>query len=115
MSTLPAIRLIDLPTILADARTPVLVEVWQAGCVHCKLMAPTVRYVASEFGNTLQVLTLEVHGFDANAKALGVIQTPTFILYGADQEIGRIAGEMPAKALHQWLASIIGEPAMQLT
>ena len=86
---------------------PVLVDFWAEWCGPCKMVAPIVDQIASEYGGKLRVVKVNV---DANPDLLtqyGVMGIPTLLLMKDGEPVERIAGYQSKVKILSKLASHI--------
>lgn len=87
-----------------DASQPVLVYFWASWCGPCRLMSPAVEAVASEYGNQLKVVKMEV---DPNPEAVAKCQiegVPALRLFQQGKVIEATEGVMNKKTLEKFLS-----------
>lgn len=79
-------------TEVLSSAVPVLVDFWAVWCAPCKMLAPTVEAVASDYPEKLKVAKLNVDDSPSTAAKYGIKGIPTLILYKNGQEKERIVG-----------------------
>ncbi len=79
--------------------TPVLVDFFAVWCGPCKMMAPILKDVASQLGNTVRILKIDVDKNQQLAAQVGVQGVPTLILYKNGQQVWRQSGVVQANQL----------------
>ena len=78
---------------------PVLVDFWAEWCGPCKMIAPLVDQIATEYGEKIRVGKLDA---DENQNVLmryGVMSIPTLILFKGGQPVVRITGFQPKERI----------------
>ena len=71
---------------------PVLVDFWAEWCAPCRMLAPTVAAVAEQYGETAQVVKLNVDDNPSTAQRYGIKGIPTLILFRDGKEVERVVG-----------------------
>ncbi|MGH7612052.1 MAG: thioredoxin [Candidatus Dormibacteria bacterium] len=89
------------------AETPVLVDFWADWCPPCKMLAPIVEDLASEYGERVKVAKLDVDANPGVAGQFGVMSIPTLILFKGGQEVQRMVGYQPKASLKAKLDSLV--------
>jgi thioredoxin 1 len=88
-----------------EASQPVLVYFWAAWCGPCRLMSPAVEAVATQYGEQLKVVKMEV---DPNPDAVSKYQVegvPALRLFQNGQLIEATEGAMNKQKLESFLSS----------
>ncbi|MEA3401514.1 MAG: thioredoxin family protein [Armatimonadota bacterium] len=74
-----------------QADKPVLVDFWGSWCIPCKQMEPTLRKL-EDSGFDLEVFQVNVNRNPRLRARYHILGVPTFILFQAGQERGRVVG-----------------------
>ena len=78
---------------------PVVVDFWAEWCGPCRMMAPTVDQVASDYAGKVKVGKLDVDSNQQTAARYGIRGIPTLILFKSGQEQERIVGAVTREAI----------------
>jgi thioredoxin 1 len=71
---------------------PVLVDFWATWCMPCKMIAPVIEELASEYKGRCRVAKLNIDDAMGIATKFGVMNIPTIILFKDGKEFTRIVG-----------------------
>ena len=91
-----------------NAEVPVLVDFWAEWCGPCRMMAPTVDQVASDYAGKVKVGKLDVDSNQQTAARYGIRGIPTLLLFKGgqivEQKVGAIAKPEFQKMLDKHLS-----------
>lgn len=71
---------------------PVLVDFWAEWCGPCRALAPKLEELASEWGEKVQVVKINIDENRESAVKFGVRSIPMLILFKDGQEVEQIIG-----------------------
>ena len=88
-----------------NSSQPVLVDCFAPWCGPCRMLAPLLDQLASEFDGRATIVKIDVDQSPTTARALRIQAMPTLILFDNGQEVDRIVGAPPAVQLRKLLSS----------
>ncbi len=90
-------------TEVLGADRPVLVDFWAEWCGPCRMVSPIVEELASELGDRIKVLKLNVDENPQIASTYGIMSIPTLAVFEEGRLKDRIIGYRPKNQLRQEL------------
>ena len=81
------------------AETPVLVDFWADWCAPCKMIAPIVEELATEYDGTVRFAKLDVDSNPKTATTYGVRGIPTLLIFDDGKPVGQVVGAVPKSVL----------------
>lgn len=90
------------------SNTPVLVDFWAEWCAPCRMLAPTVEAIASQYQGKIKVGKLNVDENMAVSQRYNIRGIPTLLLFKGgevkDQIVGNTGKEMIARMIDKHLS-----------
>jgi thioredoxin 1 len=87
---------------------PIMVDFWAAWCGPCRVAAPTVEALASEYSVNLKFAKINVDDNQRIAGQYQVMSIPTFIVFVNGEAKKRFMGALPKERFEAELAEWIG-------
>jgi thioredoxin 1 len=77
---------------IATADVPVVVDFWAEWCGPCKMIAPILSEIATEQGENLRVVKVNVDDSPDIARRFDIMSIPTLIVFKDGQPVKRMLG-----------------------
>lgn len=90
---------------------PVLVDFWAAWCGPCRVIAPTIEELASEYEGRAKVVKLDVDANPQTAMAFNIRSIPTLLLFKGGRPVDQMVGVVPKPMLAQKLDALAAQTA----
>ncbi|WSL44463.1 thioredoxin [Streptomyces sp. NBC_01268] len=99
----------DFDEVVLKSGKPVLVDFWAAWCGPCRQIAPSLEAIATEHGEKIEVVKLNIDENPATAAKYGVMSIPTLNVYQGGEVVKTIVGAKPKAAIERDLNDFIGQ------
>jgi len=77
---------------IIDSETPVLVDFFADWCGPCKMLAPILKQVKDELGETVKIIKIDVDKNQTLAQKYQVRGVPTMLLFKDGKQVWRQSG-----------------------
>ncbi len=81
----------------------VLVDFWATWCGPCKMLAPTIDAIATEYKDRVVVGKVDVDESEAIARRFGIMSIPTLFLFKDGEVVEKLVGYRLKMELEQLL------------
>ena len=81
----------------------VLVDFWATWCGPCKMLAPTIDAIATEYKDRVAVGKVDVDENEAIARRFGIMSIPTLFLFKDGEVVEKLVGYRLKTELEQLL------------
>jgi len=89
------------------ASTPVLVDFWAEWCGPCKMIAPHLEDLATQMGDKVTVMKVNIDENPLTPTKYGVRGIPTLMLFKNGEVAATKVGALPKSKLLEWVQESI--------
>ena len=82
-----------------ESDLPVLVDFWADWCAPCKMIAPIVEELASEYDGKVKFAKLDIDSNPKVATTYGIRSIPTLLIFKAGSPVDQVVGAVPKSVL----------------
>ncbi len=108
MSNAVAVSTSEFETQVLQSPVPVLVDFWAVWCGPCKLIAPHVDAIATEYEGRVNVFKVNVDDEPEIAQKYGIMSIPTLYFFKGGKVVDQVVGAVPKSTIANKLEGLIG-------
>jgi thioredoxin len=92
---------------VVDSDVPVLVDFWASWCAPCKMIAPIVQELSTEYDGRIKVVKVDIDANPVSPGQFGVMSIPTLLLFRDGKAEKRIVGYQPKGKLKAEIDTVL--------
>jgi len=100
----------DSQVLARSAQVPVLVDFWAAWCGPCRMIAPLLERLATEYAGRAEIAKVDADAEGSLAARYGVRSLPTLALFRAGRLVDAVIGAQPEAVLRELIERHLERP-----
>ena len=93
---------------IKNSDVPVVVDFWAAWCGPCRMIAPIIDELATEYSGKAKIAKVDVDNNQQVAMQYGIRSIPTILMFKDGEQVETIVGAVPKEQIQNKLNSLIG-------
>lgn len=93
---------------IKNSDVPVLVDFWAAWCGPCRMIAPIIDEMATEYEGRAKITKVDVDNNQQVAMQYGIRSIPTILMFKNGEQVETIVGAVPKEEIQRKLNALIG-------
>ena len=90
-----------------NADRPVLVDYWAEWCAPCRAIAPIVKELATQYGDKVKIVKLNIDENPIVPSKYGIRSIPTVLAFKDGTVVGQITGARPKSAFEEMVQNLV--------
>ena len=99
MSTAAAVTDSSFDQEVLESELPVLVDFWAPWCGPCRMVAPVVQEIATQYSGQVKVVKVNTDENPNVASKYGIRSIPTLMIFKGGQRVDLVVGAVPKTTL----------------
>jgi thioredoxin 1 len=97
----------NFETEILKSSTPALVDFWAVWCGPCRMIAPSVEQLATEYKGKVKIAKMNVDDHVLVPQKYEIRSIPTLLIFKDGQVAGQIVGAVPKAKIEEALKKVV--------
>lgn len=107
MSNAVAVTSSDFDQLVLKSETPVIVDFWAVWCGPCKLIAPHLDALATEYAGKVKVMKVNIDDEREVTERFGIMSIPTLLFFKDGKVVEQVVGAVPKNVIASKLEALL--------
>ena len=85
---------------------PVLVDFWAEWCAPCKVIAPLIDELATQYSGKIKVVKMDVDQNPQSSMSYGIRSIPTLLFFKEGKPVDQLLGAVPKNQIEDKLTAL---------
>jgi thioredoxin 1 len=92
---------------IVQSAVPVVADFWAEWCGPCKMIAPVLRELATQYKDKIKIAKIDVDAQVELAQQFNIVSIPTILVFSKGKVVKQQIGAVPRQALEKMIREII--------
>ena len=92
---------------VVQSAVPVVADFWAEWCGPCKMIAPVLRELATQYKDKIKIAKIDVDAQVELAQQFNIVSIPTILVFSKGKVVKQQVGAVPRQALEKMIKEVI--------
>ena len=92
---------------VVKSAVPVVADFWAEWCGPCKMIAPVLRELATQYKDKIKIAKIDVDAEGELAQQFNIVSIPTILVFSKGKVVKQQIGAVPRQALEKMIREVI--------
>ena len=92
---------------VVQSAVPVVADFWAEWCGPCKMIAPMLRELATQYKDKIKIAKIDVDAQVELAQQFNIVSIPTILVFSKGKVVKQQIGAVPRQALEKMIKEVI--------
>jgi len=97
----------NFDTEVVKSAVPVVADFWAEWCGPCKMIAPVLRELATQYKDKIKIAKIDVDAELELAQQFNIVSIPTILVFSKGKVVKQQIGAVPRQALEKMIREVL--------